>query len=87
MKIDTPLSFAQQLAEMGVVGICVPGASQTDHIAGHGLGSGIGGSAAPVAVGNCGNSPLPVGCQHAPGVPGADTHEHGRLIQRHVLCQ
>ena len=25
-------------------------------------------------MGNCGNSPLPVGRQHASGVPGADTH-------------
>ena len=58
-----------------------------NHIAGHGLGSRIGCSAAPVAVGNCGNSPLPVGRQHTPRLPGADTHQRGRLVQCHVLFQ
>ena len=28
-----------------------------------------------------------VGRQHAPGVPSADTHQRGSLVQRHVLCQ
>ena len=81
------LAFAQQLAEMGVVGPWVPGASQMNHIGQNGLGGSIGRSATPVAVGNCGSSLLPVGRQHAPGVPSADTHQHGSLVQRHVLCQ
>ena len=81
------LALVQQLAEMGVVGPRIPGASQMDHIVRHGLGSRIGRSATPVAVGNRGSSLFPVGRQHAPGVPSADTQRRGRLIQRHVLCQ
>ena len=52
-----------------------------------GPGSRIGCSATTVAVGNCGSSLLPVGRQDAPGVPSADTHQRGSLVQRHVLCQ
>ena len=40
-----------------------------------------------MAVGNCGTSLLPVGRQHAPGVPGADTHQRGCLVQGHVFRQ
>ena len=50
----------QQLAQMGVVGPFVPGASQTNHIGHHGNGCGVGWLAAPVAVSQCGGSLLPV---------------------------
>ena len=53
----------------------------------NGLGSRIGSLAAPVAVGNRGSSPLPVGGQQASRMPDADTRYRGRLIQGHVLCQ
>ena len=81
------LSFVQQLAQMGVVGPYVLGASQLNHIAYHGLGCCVGRLAAPVTVSNRGSSLLPLGRQDAPGVAWADTHQRGRLIQGHVLCQ
>ena len=79
------LSFAQQLAEMGVVGPCVPGASQMNHSSCNGLGRPVGGSAAAVAVRNGGGSLLPVSRQDAPGMPFADTQQHRCLVQRHML--
>ena len=78
---------AQQLAEMGVVGPCVPGASQVNHSGCNGLGSCVGRLAPTVAVSNGGSAFLPVSRQDAPGVSGADTHQRGCLIQRHVLSQ
>ena len=56
-----------------------------DHIVRYRLWSRIGRSATSVAVGNCGSSLLPVVRQQASGVPSADSHQRGRLIQRHVL--
>ena len=72
---------------MGVVGPCVPGASQVDRSGCHGLGGCIGRPAAPVTVSNGGGSLLPVSGQDAPGVPGADPHERGCLVQGHVFGQ
>ena len=54
------LSFAQQLAQMGVVGPCVLGVSQVNHICRQGIGSCVGGLAAAVAVGNGGSSLRPI---------------------------
>ena len=56
------LSFAQQLAEMGVVGPCVPGACQVNHIGRQGIGSCVGRPAAPMTVGQG-------GCAFLPGKP------------------
>ena len=61
------LPFAQQLAEMGVVDPCVPGASQVNHIGRQGMGSCVGRPAAPRSVGPGGGSLLPVSRQDAPG--------------------
>ena len=53
----------------------------------NGLGSCVGRLAPTVAVSNGGSAFLPVSRQDAPGVSGADTHQRGCLIQRHVLSQ
>ena len=79
------LSFAQQLAQMGVVGPCVLGASQVNHICRQGIGSRVGRPAAPMTVGNGGSACLPVSRQDAPGMPFTDTHQRGCLVQRHML--
>ena len=81
------VSLAQQLAEMGVVGSFVPGASQTNHIGHHGIGRCVGWLAAPVAVSHGGGSLLPVSRQHAPGVASGDTHQRSCLVQCHVLSE
>ena len=81
------LSFAQQLAEMGVVGPCVPGACQVNHIGRQGIGSCVGRPAAPMTVGQGGCASFPVNRQHAPGVAWADTHQRSGLVQRHMLRQ
>ena len=44
------VALAQQLAEMGVVGPCVPGASQPHYAGHHGIGCRVGWLAAPVAA-------------------------------------
>ena len=81
------LSFAQQLAQMGVVGLCILGASQMNHSSCNGLGRRVGRPAAAVAVTNGDSSLLLVSRQHAPGVAWADTHQRGCLVQGHVLRQ
>ena len=81
------LSLAQQLAEMGVVGSFVPGASQTNHIGHHGIRRCVEWLAAPVAVSHGGGSLLSVSCQNAPGVASGDTHQRGCLVQCHVLSE
>ena len=90
-RVDLPifdaLSFAQQLAEMGVVGPCVPGACQVNHICRQGIGSCVGRPAAPMTVGEGGCASFPVNRQHAPGVAWADTHQRSGLVQRHMLRQ
>ena len=72
---------------MGVVGPFVPGASQVHHIGHHGIGRCVGWLAAPVAVSHGGGSLLPVSRQHASGVASGDTHQHGCLVQCHVLSE
>ena len=79
------LSFAQQLAEMGVVGPCVPGASQVNHIGRQGIGSCVGRPAAPMTVGQGGCAFLPVSRQDSPDMPFADTHQRSGLVQRHMI--
>ena len=81
------VALAQQLAEMGVVGPCVPGVSQVNHSDCNGLGSCVGRLAAPETVSNGGSAFLLVSRKDTPGVSRADTHECSRLIQRHVLSQ
>ena len=72
---------------MGVVGSLVPGLGQMHHVGDHRLGCGVDRSAATVAVCQCGGSFLPVSRQDAPGVASGDTHQHGCLVQRHVLIE
>ena len=81
------VALAQQLAEMGVVGPCVPGTSQTHYAGHHGIGCRVGWLAAPVAVSHGGGSLLSVSCQDAPGVARGDTHQGGCLVQCHVLIE
>ena len=57
------------------------------HVGRHRLGCCVDRSAAPVAVCQGGCSFLPVGSRDAAGVACADTHQLGRLIQHHLLCQ
>ena len=52
------LALAQQLAEMGVVGSGVAGASQMDHVGGHCFGCRVGWPAAPVAMGDGAAAPF-----------------------------
>ena len=61
--------------------------AQMHHVGDHRLGCGVDRSAAPVAVCQCGGSFLPVSRQDAPGVASGDTHQHGCLVQRHVLIE
>ena len=63
------------------------GASQVHHIGHHGIGRCVGWLAAPVAVSHGGGSLLPVSRQHASGVASGDTHQHGCLVQCHVLSE
>ena len=79
------LPFAQQLAEMGVVGPCVPGASQVNHSSCNGLGRRVGGPAAPMTVGQGGCASFPASLQEAPGMAFTDTHQRSGLIQRHMI--
>ena len=81
------LPFAQQLAEMGVVGPCVPGACQVNHICRQGIGRRVGRPAASVAVSNGDRAPLLIGRQDAPGVAWADTHQRRCLVQCPVLSE
>ena len=81
------LALAEQLSEMNKIGSLVNRSGQMNHIVRHGLGSRIGSPVDPVAVGNCGHSLFPIRPQEALGVPGADTHQRGRLVQGHVLCR
>ena len=96
VDLDTPqggpadvdaVALAQQLAEMGVVGPCVPGVSQVNHSGCNGLGSCAGRLAATETVSNGGSVFLLVSRKDTPGVSRADTHQCSGLIQRHVLCQ
>ena len=70
-----------------MIGSSVPGVDQVNHIGHQGIGRRVGRLAPMVAVSNGGSAFLPVSCQDAPGVSGADTHQRGCLIQRHVLSQ
>ena len=81
------LALAKQLAEMGVVGPFVPGASQTNYAGHHGIGRCVGWPAAPVTVSNGGCAPFPVSRQDTPGVASGDTHQRGCLVQCHVLSE
>ena len=62
------LPFAQQLAQMRVVGLCILGASQMNHSSCNGLGRRVGCPAAAVAVTNGDSTLLLVSRQHASGV-------------------
>ena len=79
------LSFAQQLAQMGVVGLCILGARQMNHSSCNGLGRRVGRPAAAVAVSNGDSSLLTISRQDSPGMPFADAHQHSSLFQGHVL--
>ena len=81
------VALAQQLAEMGVVGPCVPGASQVNHSGCNGLGSCVGRLAAPETVNNGGRAFLLVSRKDAPGVAWAHSHQRGCLVQCHVFCE
>ena len=58
-----------------------------NHSSCNGLGRRVGGSAAAVAVSNGGGAPLLIGCQDAPGVADADSHQRRCLVQCHVLSE
>ena len=81
------VAFAQQLAEMGLVGPGVPGTSQVNHGSCNGLGCCVGWPAATVTVGNGGSAQFPVSCQDTPGVASGDTHQRRCLVQGHVLSK
>ena len=81
------VALTQQLAQVGMVGSSVSGASQVNHIGHHRVWCCVGRLAAPVTMGQCGGASLPVSRQDAPGVAWADTHQGGCLAQRHVLSE
>ena len=57
-----------------------------NHVGHHGIGCGVGRSAAPVAMsgeGSCASILLVY--QDAPGMPGPDSHQFSRLVQGNVL--
>ena len=81
------LAFAKQLAQMSMVGPCVPGAGQVNHRDPGRLGNSVGRLAAPVTVSDGGSAFLPVSRRDAPGVAWAQSHQCSCLVQCHVLSQ
>ncbi len=81
------LALAPQLAEMGVVGSGVTGASQMDHAGHHGIGCRVGWPVAPVTMSDGSCAFLLIGRQDTPGVASGDTQQRGCLIQCHVLSE
>ena len=57
----------------------------TGHHRKYGIGCGVGRSTAAVTMGEGSRAPLLIGCQDAPGVARADSHQFSRLVQGNVL--
>ena len=70
---------------MGVVGSLVHRASQVNHPAPDRLGNSVGRPAAAVTMGKGSRASLLIGCQDAPGVARADSHQSDCLVQGNVL--
>ena len=70
-----------------LIGFRVAGSSKAQHLGSQRLRCRVGCSASTMTVSDCGCSLLPVSRQDAPGVACAHSHQRGRLLQSHVLCQ
>ena len=79
------LVLLQQLGEVGVVGARVARGGEARHGSRDGLGDGIVGAPAAVAVGERLGAELPVGGQEPAGVAFAEVHQRGRLPDRDLL--
>ena len=72
------LPITQQLAQVSVVGPGVGGGGQLHHHRHPIVGHGVVGSAASVAVGQCGGTLLPIGRQDPPGMAFTHPQKIGR---------
>ena len=79
------LVLLQQLGEVGVVGARVARGGEARHGSRDGLGDGVVGAAAAVAVGKGLGADLPVGGEEPADVAFAEVHQRGRLPDRDLL--
>ena len=76
------LSVPEQLGEVGVVGASVGRAGQLDHRSCLSVGNSVAGSAASVAVAQCGGALPPIGRQNSSGVSPTHPQDLGGLGYR-----
>ena len=74
-----------QLGEVGVVGARVARGGEAHDSSRDGLGDGVAGAAAAVAVGERPRAELAVGGEEPAGVAFAEVHQRGRLPDRDLL--
>ena len=79
--------LAEQLSQVGVVGLPIPGAGQVYDLGDHAVRRGIGTSSSPIAVSECGRSFLSVNRQKSPCKTCAHSHEGRCLPRSHLLRQ
>ena len=82
-----PLTLPEQLTQVSVIGFGVAGPGKAQHPGPCRLRRRVGCPASTMTVSKCGCSLLSVSRQDAPGVASAHSHQRGRLLQSHVLCQ
>ena len=75
----------KQLGEVGVVGARVARGGEAHDSSRDGLGNGVVGASAAVAVGERLRAELPVGGQEPAGVASAEVHQLSRLPDRDLL--
>ena len=81
------LTLPEQLTQVRVVGIGVAAFGKAQHLGSQHLRRRVGCSASTMTVSKCGCALLSVSSQNAPGVARAHSHQRGRLLQSHVLCE